>query len=378
MITLKGMTWDHPRGYDPMIATSKEFNNNHSGKILLEWKKRSLQAFADRPIEDMTDEFDLIVIDYPHVGEVAAKGLLAQLDTSGYKQQLEKLRNESVGLSCDSYKIDNHQWALPIDAASQVAAYRKDLIFNLPKNWNKLIELSKDKKVCWPLKPVHAISSFYSIYNNIGETFDPVNKYFVAKNQCIKTLEMMRVVSNLLSKECLGMDPIIVAEEMTESNNIYYCPYLYGFSNYSREGFRKNILFYTNVMDLSEKGPSGTHLGGTGIAVSNKSQNKDYAIEYAYWIASSECQKNIFYRHGGQPGNSLAWEDSVINEETNNFFMNTRETLEKSWVRPRHNGYMNFQDEAGNIINEYLYKYIDESKVYEKLKLEYKKSFADE
>ena len=38
---------------------------------------------------------------------------------------------------------------------------------------------------------------------------------------------------------------------------------------------------------------------------------------------------------------------------------------------------MNFQDEAGNIINEYLYKYIDESKVYEKLKLEFKKSFAD-
>ena len=26
MITLKGMTWDHPRGYDPMIATSREFN----------------------------------------------------------------------------------------------------------------------------------------------------------------------------------------------------------------------------------------------------------------------------------------------------------------------------------------------------------------
>ena len=26
MITLKGMTWDHARGYDPMIATSKEYS----------------------------------------------------------------------------------------------------------------------------------------------------------------------------------------------------------------------------------------------------------------------------------------------------------------------------------------------------------------
>jgi len=25
MIELKGMTWDHSRGYDPMIATSEEF-----------------------------------------------------------------------------------------------------------------------------------------------------------------------------------------------------------------------------------------------------------------------------------------------------------------------------------------------------------------
>ena len=378
MITLKGMTWDHPRGYDPMIATSNEFSKQHSGKIEIQWSKRSLQAFADRPIQDMTNEFDLIVIDYPHVGEVAAKGLLMQLDTAQYDKQLINLRNETVGLSCDSYKINHHQWALPIDAATQVAVRRHDLIEKLPVNWNDLIELSRNKKVMWPLRPVHAISSFYSIYNNLGKSFDPLNKNFVEKERGVKTLEMMRVVSNFLSKECLRMDPILVAEEMSESDNIYYCPYLYGFSNYSRVGFRKNILSYVDVMDLSGKGPAGTHLGGTGIAVSNHTRNKDYAIEYAYWIASSECQKNIFYSSGGQPGNSIAWEDQKINKETNNFFRNTRDTLEKSWVRPRHNGYMNFQDEAGNIINEFLYKYIDEIKVYEKLKSEYKKSFTDE
>lgn len=378
MITLKGMTWDHPRGYDPMIATSNKFNKNHDCKVEIKWKKRSLQAFADRPIQDMTNEFDLIVIDYPHVGEIAAKGLLAQLDIPIYNKQLESLRSETVGFSCNSYQINNHQWALPIDAATQVAVNRKDLIKRLPINWNELIELSRNKKVLWPLKPVHAISSFYSIYNNIGETFDPLNKSFVEKEQGIQTLEMMSAVSKLLSKECLNMDPILVAEEMSESDNIYYCPYLYGFANYSRNGFRKNILSYVDVIDLSGKGPAGTQLGGTGIAVSNNSLNKDYAIEYAYWIANFECQKNIFFYSGGQPGNSIAWEDQKINKETNNFFKNTRDTLEKSWVRPRHNGYMNFQDEAGNIINEYLYRYIDEVKVYEKLKLEYKKSFTDE
>ena len=347
-------------------------------KVSIEWEKRSLQAFADRPIKDMIEEYDLIVIDYPHVGEVAEKGLLAQLDINFHKDDLNKLKKQNVGLSLASYEIDNHQWALPIDAASQVSAYRPDLISVLPANWNQLIDLSKKNKVLWPLKPVHAISSFYSICNNIGEVFNPKNKDFVNKTQGVETLKMIRHVSNLLSKECLMMDPIIVAEEMTQSDSIFYCPYLYGFSNYSRNSFRKNTLTYTDVMDISGYGPRGTHLGGTGIAVSSKSKNINKAIEYAYWIASSDCQKNIFYKTGGQPGNSLAWEDIEINKETNNFFIGTRKTLDKAWIRPRHNGYMDFQDEAGNIINEFLYKYTDEIKVYEKLKLEYIKSFTDE
>ena len=378
MIKLKGMTWDHPRGYDPMIATSNEFSLKNSGNVTISWDKRSLQAFADRPIEEMTDEYDLIVIDYPHVGEVAAKNLLAQFDTPSYDDKLSKLKSESVGRSFESYRVDDHQWALPIDAATQVAAYRKDLIGSLPKNWNDLIDLAKQEKVIWPLKPVHAISSFYSIYNNIGVIFNPSNRDFVVKDQCIETLKMMKNIADLLPEECFEMDPIDTAESMSENNHIVYCPYLYGFSNYSRQDFRANILIYTNVIDLSGKGSVGTHLGGTGIAVSAQSKNKNYAMDYAYWIAGSDCQKKTYYENGGQPGNAVAWEDQKINYETNSFFSNTRQTLDEAWVRPKHNGYMNFQDEGGNIINEYLQTSGDEEKIYEKLKSEYKQSFKDE
>ena len=61
MTILKGMTWDHSRGYDPMIATSKVFEKKHNNEISIEWDKRSLQAFADRPIEQMVEEYDLMV-----------------------------------------------------------------------------------------------------------------------------------------------------------------------------------------------------------------------------------------------------------------------------------------------------------------------------
>ena len=377
MISLKGMTWDHSRGFDPMVATSKKFQEIHNSEVSIHWDKRPLQAFADRPIEEMTDDYDLIVIDYPHVGEVASKGLLQNLDLPQYKSQITELKNQSVGKSHQSYFINNKQWALAIDAASQTACYREDLIKSYPSNWNALIGLAKNNRVLWPLKPVHAISSFYSIYNNITYELIPEQKNFIDRDFGIKTLSMMKAVSNELIKDCLTMDPIQTAELMTETNDFYYCPYIYGFSNYSRTNYRKNILKYIDVMNLSGKGPAGTHLGGTGIAVSNVSKNKDLAIEYAFWIAGADCQKSLFYESGGQPGNSEAWEDEKINLETNDFFKSTRKTLNLAWVRPRHNGYMEFQDKSGDLINEYLQSDIRPESVCEKLSDMYNASFKD-
>ena len=375
MQILKGMTWDHSRGFDPMLATSKKFQETHNNSVTIQWDKRPLQAFADRPIEDMTDDYDMIVIDYPHVGEVASKGLLQNLDLPKYSSHIEQLKKQSVGKSHESYYINNKQWALAIDAASQTACYREDLIPSYPSNWNALLDLAKNNKVLWPLKPVHAISSFYSVYNNITTELMPDQKKFIDKNFGVETLTMMKAVSKELITDCLTMDPIQTAELMTETNDFFYCPYIYGFSNYSRKNYRKYILKYIDVINLSGKGPAGTHLGGTGIAVSNVSKNKDLAIEYAFWIASAECQKSLYYESGGQPGNSVAWEDDKINEETNNFFRGTRKTLDLAWVRPRHNGYMKFQDESGNLINEYLQSEIKAESICEKLIDMYNESF---
>ena len=72
---LRGMAWDHPRGYDPMVATARAYEESNPG-TQISWDKRSLQAFADFPIERLAEEYDLIVIDHPHVGLVARQGHL--------------------------------------------------------------------------------------------------------------------------------------------------------------------------------------------------------------------------------------------------------------------------------------------------------------
>ena len=128
MIHLKGIAWDHPRGFDPMVETAKIYKKKNP-EVEIKWDKRPLQAFADRPIEEMAFDYDLMVIDHPHVGEASRKKLIYELNNNQkYNDELSLLEKNSVGLSHQSYNFNNNQYALAIDAAAPVSAYRKDLI----------------------------------------------------------------------------------------------------------------------------------------------------------------------------------------------------------------------------------------------------------
>lgn len=377
MTILKGMAWDHSRGYDPMVATANEFKKKNSDYEII-WEKRSLQAFADRPIEQMTSDYDFMVIDHPHVGEASRKGLLLELNHyEKYQKNLDILSKQSVGLSHKSYEFSNNQYALAIDSAAPVSAYREDLIDKIPRTYEDVIRLAEVKKVMWPIKPVDAVSSFNSIAANIGNPIDEINKKFLDKGIAVSILKMMKRLSALIPLECLKMNPIETLEYMSTNNDIAYCPLLYGYSNYSRKGFRDSIIKFTNMPSFNqdENNCSGSQIGGTGIAISKQSKNIDIALEYAFWIASEECQRNTYYFSGGQPGNLEAWRDESINLDSNSFFKGTLETLDRAWLRPRYDGYMYFQDIAGTIINKYLSSDTSVESVIEELNIEFDKSF---
>ncbi|MEO5758060.1 MAG: carbohydrate ABC transporter substrate-binding protein, partial [Mesorhizobium sp.] len=80
------------------------------------------------------------------------------------------------------------------------------------------------------------------------------------------------------------------------------------------------------------------------------SNAKDAAIDFAPWVASGDVQRGPYATAGGQPGHAAAWEDKTVNEATGNFYRDTRATLEGAWVRPRHDGYMAFQQAASDRI----------------------------
>lgn len=100
-ITLRGMTWSHPRGYDPMVACARDWRARTG--VSIEWDKRSLQDFESFPVEDLARRYDLIVIDHPHVGQITAEGCLTPLDLPGREAAFAALADGIVGLSLPSY-----------------------------------------------------------------------------------------------------------------------------------------------------------------------------------------------------------------------------------------------------------------------------------
>ena len=118
-IILKGITWGHSRGYTPLVAYSQRFAELNPG-VEVTWHKRTLQEFADFPIEKLTEQYDLLIIDHPWVGCAAATECVLPLEKYLSKEYLDDQLQNSVGYSHLSYNYDHHQWALAIDAATTV------------------------------------------------------------------------------------------------------------------------------------------------------------------------------------------------------------------------------------------------------------------
>src|ERR1700737_1149727 len=126
-ITLKGLTWDHPRGYAPLLGGVSEYEAQNP-EIEIQWDRRTLREFGEAPIEQYLDRYDLLIVDHPFVGFAAAHGALVYLAPSISDAEKLRFAADSVGPSWESYWYGGDLWAFPVDAATQVASYRPDLL----------------------------------------------------------------------------------------------------------------------------------------------------------------------------------------------------------------------------------------------------------
>lgn len=354
---LNGITWGHSRGVTPLMASAQRFSELFPD-IEIRWKKRTLQEFADAPIEKLTAGYDLLIIDHPWMGCAAATKCVLPLDEYLPADFITDQANNSVGHSHLSYHYDGHQWAIAIDAATPAASYRTDLFeksgLKVPDTWDEVLEFAKTGRVLVPGIPVDTLMAFYMFCLANG------NEPFLIKSEVIdmqtglSALEDMKQLWSLCNKLIYNSSPIIIAEIMSGTDEYWYCPFAYCYSNYSRRGYANNVLLYKDLPLYRNYGRLHSTIGGTGIAVSSTSRYKKIAIQFVQWITSGECQSTFYVENGGQPGHLLAWKSNIANLICNNFFTNLLPTMDRGYVRPRYNGYLHFQDHAGAPLFNYL------------------------
>jgi multiple sugar transport system substrate-binding protein len=349
---LRGITWEHARGHGSVVAAAEAYRTIRP-EVEIAWEYRSLQAFADHPIEQLVEHFDLLVIDHPHIPAAAERGLFAQLDAAGHDDELATLAGQSVGRSHEGYRHLGHQWGLATDAAAQVSAYRPDLIAEPPRDWPAVLELAREGRVLWPGKPIDAFSSLVTVSANAGASPMSGTGTFLPEEDAFAALNLLHELAAHVPAENLAMNPIQVADALADGNEFAYSPLLFGYTNYSREGFRANRLRYVDIPS-GPRGVTGSLLGGAGIAVSAGTGSLAEAIDHAFWLASAPVQAGVYFDGGGQPGNSAAWEDDRTNAASLDFFRGTRATLEGAYLRPRLAGYVELQDSLSPLVTQAL------------------------
>jgi multiple sugar transport system substrate-binding protein len=356
---LRGIAWGHTRGFVPMVATAQRFSELHPS-IEMTWSKRSLQEFADHPLDKLVEQFDLLVIDHPFAGHAAERQLLLPLDEYLPADMLKEQERHSVGASHRSYFYAGHQWALAIDAAAPVSAWRQDLIdkagFSAPDSWSDLLQMARRGCVAIPALPVDCLMHFFMFCCAGGEEPCQREAEIISEGNGVQALLWLRELIELCSPLCLQRNPIATYEAMAadENDTLAYCPFGYGYSNYARPRYAAHVLQWGKLVDSPSGTPFRSVLGGAGLAISRHCHDREAALEYLRFIVNPQCQSGLYFESGGQPAHRAAWLDPQVNARSNDFFRSTLATLDRAYLRPRYAGYIPFQDQGGEVVHCYL------------------------
>ena len=368
MLKLRGITWGHTRGYVPLVATAQRYMEIHPN-VKIEWSVRSLQAFGDFPIEKLAGEYDMIVLDHPWMGHAHENNLLIPLNKFLSADFLSDQAKNTVGHSHASYNYGGNQYALAIDAACPIAFYspRKLEHFGvqIPATLEDVVSLAKKGGVFFGGNSTCVLMMFYMLLNAKTATF--TEDAIAPTDAILETLDEMQHLYSFMPALSYEKSPIGVFEVISSPETPYaYCPWDFGYSNYSRAGYSNEIILAANVVAYKEK-MLRTTLGGAGIALFSTAKNIETALDYMQYTASSIVQKTLYTQSGGQPGHREAWLCEGANRITNNFFKNTLKTLDNAWLRPRYAGYLEFQETAAVKLRTWLIDGGDKAKLLNEL-----------
>jgi multiple sugar transport system substrate-binding protein len=348
-----GLTWDHPRGFSALSAASRDFNLGSQG-VSLEWAKQPLSGFEEHSIAELAERFDLLILDHPHIGEAVQRDVLVPLDELFSEEEIAAWEGAFIGGSFASYRYGAQQWALPIDAAAQVLAHRRDMIDGTDFTWERILELATRMPVALVMAGPHALLAFCSVCVALGEPPASLDPNEVISSGIGKSaLEIIARLIHATPQFARGFDPIAALECLSKTDRLVMCPLIFGYVNYAAPMHQTlRPISFRNAPIIQGIGRHGSTLGGTGLAITRRCRPDQALRDHIRWLISADAQSRYIPAHDGQPSLRDAWQQAPLNVQRGRFYSNTAATLEHAWIRPRHAGYVPFQTAGSRLIRD--------------------------
>jgi multiple sugar transport system substrate-binding protein len=375
-ISLKGLAWGHRRATGPLEPLVEAFRRERPD-VSVEWTVRPLSDFEHQPIADIAGRYDLLIVDHPFCGDIAAAKAFVPLDAELPDILGDEADGLYVGPSLASYRYAGHVWAAPIDAATPHAAYRADILDRLgeavPANWAETIALGQRLRRAglWlgaPILSPHGFATVASLMANIGRPIatDPDAPFTFDVDAMNTALDALDELVALSVPESLGWNAIDIEEAMVARDDIAFTPSVYGYATYAEADMRAPLRF-SEFCGLKAPYANGSMLGGTGLAVSGSSRNREAALAFVRFSMGREAQDRIIPEHHGQPARTSAWDDPANDARFGGYYSGVRRSIEGAWIRPRRPGYIKFQAEAGKLVAAYCKRDIDRKTVLDRI-----------
>lgn len=359
-ITLTGITWKHPRGFDPLAASANAYRKV-APQIEVVWQQREWYLFeetVEQALSSGSGEFDLVMLDHPWIGTFATNHWLVPYS--------ETATWDAVPPSTETYCYNGKTWAVPVDAACHVLAYRSDLLSataqSLPSDWQDILRLGHQINqpphryaFCFSFAGVQGFMCFLSIAASFGfEPYARPHEAVLPRDLAMHVLNLLRSLNNLSHPKSLEWSPPETLDHLGRFDSTVLCPSIFGYVNYAREGSGRKALDFA----VPPSGKSGSRprpiVGGVGLGIPVYSRHQQEALRYANYVMSPKVQLGIFPANEGQPGLRAAWTDPDVQARTGSFYPAMLEAMSTGYVRPRFPGWMQIELASGEAILRYL------------------------
>ena len=157
-----------------------------------------------------------------------------------------------------------------------------------------------------------------------------------------------------VDREASRLDPIGLHDLLATTDELALCPLTYTYAVYGSAG-PDGRCPGPRPRPSEPPGRAASVLGGTGLAVSARALDRPEALRSVIRrLMDPRVQLDVVAPLGGQPAVRSVWDSEAADAAVNGHYSRTRESLDGAYVRPRHDGWIAFQDELSHRVREAL------------------------